>query len=408
MPGNESEIVDDSSDVASENEYDAREEHDEDGAAGRSAAQNGGGEGRETKKPKLDPKDPLRPRRKKARRACFACQRAHLTCGDERPCQRCIKRNLADACQDGVRKKAKYLHDAPPEALRPVLGPNYNAGRNGRTPSQAPTTAASDSSPGVGGFFPQVSTSPTYTMPFQQIRHPQMAPPMPDAMPFMTNPSPLSPSFAGNQQLQGLGNNMTPAKIEMQETNPFANALFDPSNPALFNFDLDSLNFGNHYGAMEFSMLNHMSSGAAETPPQDQPGSSHGGSFDAGNMYNNAAVQYNQLYPQQRDTMLSDYGSLARQDSTGNIYNLQQTHHLPRAFAIEAGPMSNASPSTDANASPQQSSLIFDTSPKASFTQSATPRATKRDTPQKPVPKFQSVMAPTKRARDPSSIYTSV
>jgi hypothetical protein len=81
MPGNESEIVDDSSDVASENEYDAREEHDEDGTAGRSAAQNGGGEGRETKKPKLDPKDPLRPRRKKARRACFACQRAHLTCG---------------------------------------------------------------------------------------------------------------------------------------------------------------------------------------------------------------------------------------------------------------------------------------------------------------------------------------
>ena len=32
-------------------------------------------------KPKAEPKDPLRPRRKKARRACFACQRAHLTCG---------------------------------------------------------------------------------------------------------------------------------------------------------------------------------------------------------------------------------------------------------------------------------------------------------------------------------------
>lgn len=26
-------------------------------------------------------KDPNRPRRKKARRACYACQRAHLTCG---------------------------------------------------------------------------------------------------------------------------------------------------------------------------------------------------------------------------------------------------------------------------------------------------------------------------------------
>lgn len=30
---------------------------------------------------RLDSKDPLRPRRKKARRACYACQRAHLTCG---------------------------------------------------------------------------------------------------------------------------------------------------------------------------------------------------------------------------------------------------------------------------------------------------------------------------------------
>ena len=30
---------------------------------------------------KSNSKDPSRPRRKKARRACFACQRAHLTCG---------------------------------------------------------------------------------------------------------------------------------------------------------------------------------------------------------------------------------------------------------------------------------------------------------------------------------------
>ena len=45
---------------------------DEDGKSGSAATAT---------KPKLDPKDPLRPRRKKARRACFACQRAHLTCG---------------------------------------------------------------------------------------------------------------------------------------------------------------------------------------------------------------------------------------------------------------------------------------------------------------------------------------
>lgn len=32
-------------------------------------------------KPVSNAKDPNRPKRKKARRACYACQRAHLTCG---------------------------------------------------------------------------------------------------------------------------------------------------------------------------------------------------------------------------------------------------------------------------------------------------------------------------------------
>ena len=36
----------------------------------------------EQKKQASNSKDPSRPRRKKARRACYACQRAHLTCGE--------------------------------------------------------------------------------------------------------------------------------------------------------------------------------------------------------------------------------------------------------------------------------------------------------------------------------------
>jgi len=41
-------------------------------------------------------KDPSRPKRKKARRACFACQRAHLTCGMSRewPCHKKLATNL--------------------------------------------------------------------------------------------------------------------------------------------------------------------------------------------------------------------------------------------------------------------------------------------------------------------------
>ncbi|KAI9796719.1 MAG: Transcriptional regulator of nonfermentable carbon utilization [Candelina submexicana] len=52
-------------------------------------------------------KDSLRPKRNKARRACAACQRVHLTCGDERPCQRCIKRGIQGACRDGATQKDK-------------------------------------------------------------------------------------------------------------------------------------------------------------------------------------------------------------------------------------------------------------------------------------------------------------
>ncbi|KAL0080439.1 Zn(2)-C6 fungal-specific transcription factor [Phycomyces blakesleeanus] len=54
-------------------------------------------------------------KRKKASRACFHCQKAHLTCDDSRPCQRCIKRDLAATCTDAARKKAKYLQDLTPQ-----------------------------------------------------------------------------------------------------------------------------------------------------------------------------------------------------------------------------------------------------------------------------------------------------
>ncbi|PWY98526.1 hypothetical protein BCV70DRAFT_201838 [Testicularia cyperi] len=50
-------------------------------------------------------------KRKKANRACSHCQKAHLTCDDSRPCQRCVKKGLQDSCHDGFRKKAKYLLD---------------------------------------------------------------------------------------------------------------------------------------------------------------------------------------------------------------------------------------------------------------------------------------------------------
>ena len=67
----------------SDNDYDDTDmlvKDEDDRMADPSGASEGADNSGEVKK-KYDPKDPLRPRRKKARRACFACQRAHLTCG---------------------------------------------------------------------------------------------------------------------------------------------------------------------------------------------------------------------------------------------------------------------------------------------------------------------------------------
>ncbi|KAG0690157.1 Transcriptional regulator of nonfermentable carbon utilization [Pichia californica] len=46
---------------------------------------------------------------KKVSRACVHCRNAHITCDDNRPCNRCIKKGLQDSCVDAPRKVKKYL-----------------------------------------------------------------------------------------------------------------------------------------------------------------------------------------------------------------------------------------------------------------------------------------------------------
>ncbi|RMZ81693.1 hypothetical protein DV737_g2392, partial [Chaetothyriales sp. CBS 132003] len=222
----------------------------------------------EKKKPAAaNGKDPNRPRRKKARRACFACQRAHLTCGDERPCQRCIKRGLQDACQDGVRKKAKYLHDAPNEALLPGVSQGLFSHPQAKRTSSATTN----------GSPPQSHHHSQSNSQSQQFLGPhaypvfsptgQMAPPliqgrsMSDSASFPQQ-SPIAPAFTTPNPLQ------SPNQQNAQSlTAQWAGTLFD--DPSTFNFDLSSMNFGNHYGALEFGMLGQMAGNAGGTPPSE-------------------------------------------------------------------------------------------------------------------------------------------
>lgn len=84
MEANGTEVSDAMSE--NENEYDdlehpIKDDDDDEKMAEHNTSPETGTENSADAKKKYDPKDPHRPRRKKARRACFACQRAHLTCG---------------------------------------------------------------------------------------------------------------------------------------------------------------------------------------------------------------------------------------------------------------------------------------------------------------------------------------
>ncbi|KAL4803585.1 hypothetical protein BDV18DRAFT_145084 [Aspergillus unguis] len=53
-------------------------------------------------------------KRRKVNHACVYCRRSHMTCDSERPCTRCIKRNIGHLCHDEPRepsKRARSEHD---------------------------------------------------------------------------------------------------------------------------------------------------------------------------------------------------------------------------------------------------------------------------------------------------------
>lgn len=81
--------------------------------------QNGTSNGKDAKPQKSPPaagmnKSPKK--RRKVNHACVYCRRSHMTCDLERPCARCIKRNIGHLCHDEPRepeaatKKSKSQH----------------------------------------------------------------------------------------------------------------------------------------------------------------------------------------------------------------------------------------------------------------------------------------------------------
>ena len=311
------------------------------------------------------------------------------TCtGDERPCKRCVKRGLAEACQDGIRKKAKYLHDAPLDALGGVLGPIHEANAGAKRPHgqrQSSTTSENTAPTPTNTFFPQ-TTTPSFPL-YPGGSGGSVG--VPDTMGFNPQASPVSPSFHGNSAAsQPQIGNMLPA-------NPMDfNALFDPSNPALYNFDLEGLDFGSQYAGWEFGILNKMTLGADTPPRENSLSQTPTNESGYATIYGNGAGQPHGM-------MAGPYS-----DQSSNMYsqgNLQ--HGLPHAYAIAAGPTSLASPSTEATSSPQPG-VNLSGSPKPGTFGGLPAISTAPKVKSKHFRLGQSIM--NKSQRDSAKIYESV
>lgn len=327
-----------------------------------------------------------------------------------------------------MRKKAKYLHDAPNEALLPgIVGGLYShasatmrsngQGSSGKVPQLAQTT-----------FYPPAH--PTYNM---YAQNKPMPPPMMqdniNSGSFNAQ-SPVSPSFSMAAS-QGIVNPNLPSSAVPTGQNgmpsTWGGALFDPSDPALFNFDLASMNFGNHYGALEFGMLGHMATGAGETPPSDN--AAHRGStghssaqftpVTGGSSFSESPSGQNPYMFS--DSIMSDWpngqnSSIYGQTNQSILH--RQGHDVPHAFAIETGPGNFSSPNS--NSSPGGVLHQFDESPTMTSTgfkpslqnsnSSSTSIRSRQPHPKISTPNLKPATLPTnkKRHRDPSTIYSSV
>jgi hypothetical protein len=293
--------------------------------------------------------------------------------GDERPCQRCIKRGLQDQCHDGVRKKAKYLSDTPAELLNPPGMGGYMPYINGTKTASSNTEASGVpmTSSNNTGHYPQQPQTPTLDVYGQASNQPQMHPPLSSTGSFGNQQSPISPQFTQHPAQANMATTLGQGAPGMTQFNGLP---FDPSDPALFNFDIASLNFGNQYGALEFNMLNHISSGAnGETGPDlmnqmsQMPGFNP--SFSDPNLTFSQDAFVNADWNSNHPRASSTSGLLQTPHNTPMLTSVDRHDsitHFPKGYAIGAGPpsMASASPAAssgipDAPLDPPQSDPLF-------------------------------------------------
>lgn len=167
---------------------------------------------------------------------------------------------------------------------------------------------------------------------------------------------PRSSSSQQTSPLQEMTQAMEPANTVPMSVGAgsFDSSFFDANDPSLLNFNISDLNFGNHYGALEFGMLGHMS-GAVGTPDAEHmnPMGQNSMSFDASG--------YNQGYGLGQP-FSNWHNAGSRNGSAANIWTSQ--NNGADAYAIGEQPPSLADQSPRS-----QEFTVFNVSPENTYAQ---------------------------------------
>lgn len=342
-----------------------------------------------------------------------------------------------------MRKKAKYLHDAPSESLMPGMGLRGASNR-----FQYVTNLPRGSPLGHETAYPVSSAGSAYAPPFAVpttfSMYASSAPPggplpMPLLDPVMSPPgysaqvSPISPHFTPGpsnqaspmQSMAGIlrqNPQTTPNPLE----NAYGPTVYDPNDPMQYNFDPASFNFGNHYGALEFGMLGHMSSGVVETSSGEAsgslsapgPGYTTPGAISAG--YDGSPVNA-QTFLYAPDHHLGEWpngGTPAFPLAGPPPVPLPDMMHqdLHHGYTIGASPSSFTSASSSPSPADAVARMDDGGGHPASLYPSSATHLNPHDpsVPSEPAPSVMATPNPkarsmsTRRARDPSSIYDNV
>lgn len=234
-----------------------------------------------------------------------------------------------------------------------------------------------------------------------------------------TQQSPSGTIFQMNQPLTSPTvtrqmSNMSVPTVAWHET------LFGAEDPSLLNFDVSSMNFGNHYGALEFGMLDRMANGAGHTPDsetQTQRGSVGHYATQFGSISESPHFALNEAgmmeWPQQPPI----YNQIHRQPSGPHAFAIESNQHFASPEAHQHSPETLKHSDSPFNELPlanlpkhvQVPSQPAHTAPFLPLTTTSAgttmPAPTSMSTPQL-TSKAQPLTR--KRPRDPSQIYTNV